>query len=173
MSDELAAASAKPGDWLVTAEQALVMLPALKPMTLRVWTFRGRLTSAEQTPQGRALYWLSDIDALMRGDVPTKTPQTPRPGVVYYARMRDGLIKIGYTADLYTRIRALRIRQDAVLATEPGGRDLEILRHAQFGAIRHGKTEDFDAVDELLGHVAAVRDEYGPPVITPRRAISA
>ena len=164
MNDEIAEAVGTPGNWLVTPEQAQAMLPRLNPRTLAVWVFRGRLVPAERTKSGHPLYWLSDIEDLLdagRGTV-------ERPAVVYYARMLTGRIKIGYTTDLYSRAAALRISHDAVLAFEPGGRDVELQRHRQFAATRHGRTEEFDESPDLLGHMMRVRREHGAPVFVAR-----
>lgn len=53
--------------------------------------------------------------------------------VVYYIR-RDGLIKIGWTGNLKSRMR--KLRPDELLAVEPGCLHLETGRHHQFGAHR-------------------------------------
>jgi len=85
--------------------------------------------------------------------------------VVYYVRLNDR-IKIGYTVNLKARLIGLRVSQDHVLATEPGGRKLEAIRHRQFAHLRYGRWEEFEPVDELMEHIAAIRVRYGAPDIT-------
>lgn len=72
---------------------------------------------------------------------------------VYYVK-RDDLIKIGYTADLASRVRALKGR---LLAVEPGSRSIERERHAQFAAHRV-LGEWFKPAPELLDHIAKLRE---------------
>ena len=68
-------------------------------------------------------------------------PQAPagRPGrqlaptVVYYIRFGDR-IKIGTSADIWTRVK--QVPCDRLLATEPGGFDVERERHVQFKKFR-------------------------------------
>lgn len=83
--------------------------------------------------------------------------------VVYYVRIGDS-IKIGYTSQLDTRIKALRAARENVLATEPGGRELEAKRHAQFGRLRKGRREDFEPSFALIQHIDDVRERHGRPV---------
>lgn len=84
--------------------------------------------------------------------------------VVYYVRIRD-LIKIGTTTNMKARMLDLLI--DEVLATEPGGEDLETMRHEQF---RHLKVrgERFTPAPDLLSHIAMIREHFGEPRITGR-----
>lgn len=92
-----------------------------------------------------------------------RVPAPPPPEFVYYVRFRDG-IKIGTSASLLGRLSNLP--HDEVLAIEPGGHQLEQLRHQQFAAARdHG--EWFSATDELLSHCAMLRSHY-PAEQTPR-----
>lgn len=73
--------------------------------------------------------------------------------VVYYLRIGDR-IKIGFTTNLRQRVAALRLDASAVLATEPGGRDVEYRRHHEFADERYGRREDFAPSDRLLAHIA-------------------
>lgn len=84
-------------------------------------------------------------------------------GYVYYAQLRHGDIKIGYSAVLWQRIKQLRLARMAVLAIEPGYMELEKLRHRQFARLRHGRSEDFDPAPDLLSHVEMIRAHYGAP----------
>jgi hypothetical protein len=83
--------------------------------------------------------------------------------VVYYVRIGP-VVKIGYTSNLIARMAALRVSRSDVLATEPGGRELEARRHGQFGRLRKGKREDFEPTFELIQHIDAVRERHGDPV---------
>lgn len=70
--------------------------------------------------------------------------------VVYYIRFGDR-IKIGTTANLHRRLQDLPY--DELLATEPGGRELERVRHEQFRACRAvGEWHFLDS--HLLSHIA-------------------
>lgn len=77
-------------------------------------------------------------------------------GTVYYMRMRD-LIKIGFTAGPVEK-RRRDLLADAVLATEPGGRDLESRRHKQFSIYRH-EGERFHPGKDLLLHIAHLNEQ--------------
>lgn len=72
--------------------------------------------------------------------------------VVYYARIGNR-VKIGTTIDLKQRMSSLNPEQ--LLATEPGGPQLEAQRHGEFAQLRtHG--EWFRLEDPLTGHIAAL-----------------
>lgn len=76
--------------------------------------------------------------------------------VVYYVELTGGRIKIGWTTDLARRLVELRLRPDDVLATEPGGRSHEALRHRQFALERIGRSEEFRQSDALRRHIASL-----------------
>lgn len=80
--------------------------------------------------------------------------------LVYYLRIGDR-IKIGFTTNLRQRLMDLRLDPPAVLATEPGGRDVEARRHHEFAAERYGRREDFAASDRLLAHIATLGERIG------------
>lgn len=80
--------------------------------------------------------------------------QRQERSVVYYV-MRGGLIKIGTTANFAERMRALD--PDEVLATEPGGRDLEKARHKQFAALLAKRQEWFTPGPELREHIETLK----------------
>lgn len=86
--------------------------------------------------------------------------------VVYYAqRATDDAIKIGYT-EVRVSARMITLRRSfgsiRLLATEPGGQELETRRHREFfrwwippgRSNGHGRTEWFRPVPELLAHVS-------------------
>ena len=84
---------------------------------------------------------------------------------VYYAEV-NGAIKIGFTTNMKSRMGDMRITLDRVLATEPGGRDLEGMRHRQFAHLRRGRLEEFERAEDLLSHIAMIREHFGAPKIT-------
>lgn len=85
---------------------------------------------------------------------------TPVDGaVVYYVRHGDH-VKIGRTTDLQSRLRSLYLDPDALLATEPGGQQLETQRHAQFADERvYANRELFNPSRRLLAHISALQPE--------------
>lgn len=86
--------------------------------------------------------------------------------LVYYVRIGEN-VKIGYSTNLKQRISQLRLQPTALLATEPGGRELEKERHRQFSAERIvSNREDFMLTNRLREHIESVRAEHGPPKIT-------
>lgn len=92
-------------------------------------------------------------------------PRPPRLELVYYIQ-RDGLVKIGHTACLRTRMKSLR--PDELLAIEPGTRDLETQRHRQFAAFRAGRSREwFKPAAQLLGHIDERRSVLLPPDLAP------
>ena len=85
---------------------------------------------------------------------------------VYYVRIGEH-VKIGYSTNLKQRISQLRLQPTALLATEPGGRELEKERHRQFSADRIvSNREDFTLSPRLLAHIDALLAEHGRPKIT-------
>lgn len=86
--------------------------------------------------------------------------------LVYYVRVREGRIKIGYTTQMKQRLSALRVDETELLATEPGGRDAEAQRHTQFAHLRIGRTEDFRDAPELFELIDLLHGQFGPPMVT-------
>lgn len=93
--------------------------------------------------------------------------QLKAQSVVYYVRIGDR-VKIGFTTNIKQRLSGLRIYDaDHVLATEPGGRDLERRRHQEFADERVSpRHEDFNPSRKLLAHIALVREQHGEPKVT-------
>jgi len=91
--------------------------------------------------------------------------------IVYYVR-RGHLIKIGTTTNPAVRFRALL--PDEILAFEPGGEDLETVRHRLFGHLWQ-RGEYFRIAPELLEYARQLRHLHGDPdpawptTATPRR----
>lgn len=73
---------------------------------------------------------------------------------VYYVRRADGLIKIGWTGQLARRLTTLTREHGPIelLATHPGGRDVEQRQHARFRDARV-EGEWFRPTPELLAHI--------------------
>lgn len=79
----------------------------------------------------------------------------PIEDVVYYMRFGDR-VKIGTTRNLAQRRAA--IPHDELLATEPGGRDVERTRHLQFRGSRvTGQREWFHLTHEIRQHIAGLK----------------
>jgi hypothetical protein len=77
------------------------------------------------------------------------------PPIVYYMRLGN-LVKIGFTANLTNRMGSIRPQE--LMVTEPGGREREQERHAQFADLKaHG--EWFRLESPLTEHIEAVRRE--------------
>lgn len=77
--------------------------------------------------------------------------------IVYYVEVGP-LIKIGTTTDLERRI-AQYPPGSKLLATEPGGREVESKRHYQFQDCLADRREWFHPNPELLSHVAALASD--------------
>lgn len=120
---------------------------------------------AEHTKTWRALWFPEETSADRYNrlglicDCSLATPEriaereraTERTSVVYYVRWQN-LIKIGTTIQLKARLTALGLPGLQVLATEPGGFELEHQRHRQFAAHRQDG-EWFVAGPDLLEHI--------------------
>lgn len=84
--------------------------------------------------------------------------------VVYYCRIRPGIIKIGTSIQLAARMDNFRIPAEDVLAAEPGSYKLESLRHRQFTHLRIApKREDFRLDDQLQEHMDNLVRTHGQP----------
>jgi len=85
----------------------------------------------------------------------------PKPGWLYFIQMED-LIKIGYTTDLYSRLRHYPPNA-IVLAIQPGTMKMEKALHGQFRfALAKGR-EWFHVRPEITDHIAGVVATYGEP----------
>lgn len=94
--------------------------------------------------------------------------------VVYYVQIRPGQVKIGTTIHLEDRMKSMRAHQrEDVLAAEPGTRDLEKARHAQFKSTRIDcRREDFLESPELMSHIQMVREHFGDPFDLAARLVA-
>jgi hypothetical protein len=93
------------------------------------------------------------------------------PGIVYYL-LRGSLVKIGTTTRPRQRFDALM--PDAVLAIEPGNKELERLRHTQFANLRDPNVgrEYFTPGPELTALIRELREEGGVPHIPHASLVS-
>ena len=82
-------------------------------------------------------------------------------GWVYYMRI-NGRIKIGYTTNLRQRSRNYPPGTE-LLAVEPGDRDLEVRRHAQFSRSLAQGREWFAESEDLVQHISALAEQYATP----------
>ncbi|MDA8323237.1 MAG: hypothetical protein M0030_25980 [Actinomycetota bacterium] len=97
-------------------------------------------------------HWQPERPEVAGGDIATVRERIRlfRTSIVYYVRFGDR-IKIGWTTELRTRLQS--IPYDALLAVEPGGKDVEQARHRQFRALSLGR-EWFRDAEPLTSHVA-------------------
>lgn len=87
-----------------------------------------------------------------------------KSSVVYYVRLGPDRIKIGFTSNLKSRLAGLRVHPTALLAWEPGGRDVERERHQQFSAERiTSRLEDFQDSPRLMDWIAGRKELHGLP----------
>lgn len=109
----------------------------------------------------RTAYELQRDDELRRDRTRSRLLKEGRSGVYYGAR--DGLIKIGWGADLLARVRA----QDLVLLAREDARSKakEQERHRQFGPPAR-KKEWFEPTTALLEHINDLRGAVGSSAIT-------
>lgn len=99
---------------------------------------------------------------------PVKPPPT---SYVYYLMVGPNTLKIGTTSDLRMRMTQLRTDVQYVVALEVGDHGVELQRHRQFAAERHGRREDFALSDRLKAHIEAIqpqRDELILEALTYR-----
>jgi hypothetical protein len=88
--------------------------------------------------------------------------------VVYALRTPDGLIKVGCTTDLDTRLRWFRchVAEPELLCFLAGGFDLEASLHDRFAASRAHGREWYHPTPEVMEWVNATRDSLGLPTLT-------
>lgn len=87
-----------------------------------------------------------------------RTNGKPGASVVYYVKLDENRIKIGFTSKPRERLRAFRVHPSALLAYEPGGRDVERQRHTMFAAERLGaRVEEFEPSERLMEWIADLR----------------
>jgi hypothetical protein len=107
------------------------------------------------------------VESLLKG---------PHEEVVYFIA-NGGRVKIGYTTNLFGRLRALSLRKDNVLTALAGSPELEQTLHAHFAEHRRGNTEWFDLAPEIVRYISGAtlsprpaRAETPSPSEPPSRA---
>ncbi|MEV6036016.1 hypothetical protein AB0L65_33015 [Nonomuraea sp. NPDC052116] len=105
-------------------------------------------------------HWSQQRERLAR----ERAERRPPCPVVYYIRLSEDRIKIGKSDFLARRLKAFRVREEDVLAAEPGSYQEETRRHHQFAHLRTGDyREDFSPGDDLMEHIAQLRAKHGKP----------
>lgn len=82
-------------------------------------------------------------------------------GWIYYMRI-NGRIKIGFTTNLRQRSRNYPPGTE-LLAVEPGTRETEKRRHAQFSRLLAQGREWFAESEALTAHIAELAEKYATP----------
>lgn len=136
-------------------ESAALGVPLCRDHYEAYWEAEAAIKRAQEIIEGERAEAITARIAL-REELAERKKNNP---VVYYVRIGD-LIKIGTTIKLSQRMYDLM--GDEVLATEPGGRELEQSRHRQFAHLRV-RGERFRSDQELLDHAAALRKLHGEP----------
>jgi hypothetical protein len=126
-----------------------------------------RLTGVDEDDPDRACILRVLTDAARRGEhvadpeviarcviegrhLAARERQRESKGTVYYLRIGQ-FVKIGTALNLASRL--FSYPPDAeLLATEPGGRALEAVRHEQFGHLRAARREWYRPDPQLLEH---------------------
>jgi hypothetical protein len=110
------------------------------------------------------------VEAYANAGILTVSHGQPEPekGTVYYVQVGE-LVKIGFSVSLKTRLASYPPNR-RLLATEPGGWDLEGQRHGQFRSLlRYGK-EWFAPGPELIDHINTLRRQVGAQPVVIRDA---
>lgn len=93
-------------------------------------------------------------------------------GICYFFGCKEGLLKIGYTRNLYQRFNRLKsnfgLYKLEILATARGGNCRERYYHRKF-AEHHRGNEWFDTAPEIEAEIALLRerDECGHGIVDP------
>lgn len=85
---------------------------------------------------------------------PAAMPEADQHSTLVYFLANGGRVKIGHTRGLYARIRALSLREDAVLLLLHGGPSLERALHQKFQAHRIGTSESFELTPTVVRFIA-------------------
>ncbi|MGP3737971.1 GIY-YIG nuclease family protein (plasmid) [Streptomyces sp. GDS52] len=120
-----------------------------------------RLQKAQQASR----VCISSREALTPAQSAVAPDAAEEMGCVYYITWRrdDRFVKIGTTRTASRRFKDLngptgdRIR---LLVAEPGSYAQEALRHEQFANLRKPRTELFDYTQEIVDHIAKLRQRF-------------
>ncbi|MFI9176127.1 GIY-YIG nuclease family protein [Streptomyces lincolnensis] len=85
---------------------------------------------------------------------PAALPEADQHSTLVYFLANGGRVKIGHTRGLYARIRALSLREDAVLLLLHGGPSLERALHQKFQPHRIGTSEWFELTPTIVRFIA-------------------
>ncbi|MEV8529202.1 GIY-YIG nuclease family protein [Streptomyces sp. NPDC052000] len=102
---------------------------------------------------------------------PANVPDTEQHTSLVYFLANGGRVKIGRTRGLTARVRALSLREDAVLLLLHGGPSLERALHQKFGGDRIGDSEWFELTPAIVRFIAKKQPTavpHRPRRITPR-----
>ena len=97
------------------------------------------------------------FDTIEQADAPP-LPSRSLGSVVYFARMADGVIKIGHTTNLHHRLHSIR---GELLAFRLGDAVDERRVHAQLRAYRAHSREYYRPAPEVMAVVEAAREGLG------------
>lgn len=90
------------------------------------------------------------IDSATAAASPTRANH---PALVYFL-LNGGRVKIGHTRGLSARVRALSLREEAVVLLLHGGPSLERALHQKFARDRIGGSEWFELSADMVGFIA-------------------
>lgn len=103
-----------------------------------------------------------DVESLVKG---------PHEEVVYFIA-NGGRVKIGYSTNLRSRLSALSLRKNNVLAALAGDTELEQVLHAHFAEHRQGNTEWFELAPEIVRYISETSKSPRPAVHKPQREVA-
>ncbi|GAA3032371.1 hypothetical protein FHS39_002570 [Streptomyces olivoverticillatus] len=101
----------------------------------------------------RAALMLAEAQA---APMPTVDPHS----VLVYFLANGGRVKIGFTKSIFSRVRSLSLRDDAVLLLLNGGAELERALHAKFAEHRVADSEWFELAPDVVHFVASKRPKH-------------
>lgn len=103
------------------------------------------------------------VESLLKG---------PHEEVVYFIA-NGGRVKVGFSTNLRSRLAALSLRKNNVLAALEGGPELEQVLHAHFAEHRRGNTEWFDLAPEIVRYISETSKNPRSAVQKPQGEMAA
>lgn len=109
---------------------------------------------------------------LIRGENETRSSSITRicadlPPVIYFISTDDGLIKIGYTTDLFARKQWFGKGWERLLAITAGSLEDEAALHQKFIEHRAKRREYYHPHPDILSHINELRTAMHVDPITP------